>query len=89
MEPEGSSPHSQAPATCPYPKPAQSSPHTLQRKHLAHECFLTGFFFSPGEALLAPRPTPNLEGQDIPFSLGITFDLSGMGDPTSSKLPPA
>ena len=29
MEPEGSSPHSQAPATCPYPKPAQSSPHTL------------------------------------------------------------
>ena len=29
MEPEGSSPHSQAPATCPYPEPAQSSPHTL------------------------------------------------------------
>jgi hypothetical protein len=28
MEPEGSSPHSQAPATCPYPEPAQSSPHT-------------------------------------------------------------
>ena len=29
MEPEGASPHSQAPATCPYPEPAQSSPHTL------------------------------------------------------------
>ena len=29
MEPEGSSQHSQAPATCPYPEPAQSSPHTL------------------------------------------------------------
>jgi hypothetical protein len=28
MEPEGSSPHSQAPATYPYPEPAQSSPHT-------------------------------------------------------------
>jgi hypothetical protein len=28
MEPEGSSPHSQAPATCPYPEPAHSSPHT-------------------------------------------------------------
>ena len=28
MEPEGSSPHSQASATCPYPEPAQSSPHT-------------------------------------------------------------
>jgi hypothetical protein len=28
MEPEGSLPHSQAPANCPYPEPAQSSPHT-------------------------------------------------------------
>ena len=27
METEGSSPHSQVPATCPYPEPAQSSPH--------------------------------------------------------------
>src|SRR5215470_3878867 len=26
MEPEGSSPHLQGPATCPYPQPAQSSP---------------------------------------------------------------
>jgi hypothetical protein len=28
MEPESSLPHSQAPATCPYPEPAQSSPNT-------------------------------------------------------------
>ena len=28
MEPEGSLPHSQASAICPYPGPAQSSPHT-------------------------------------------------------------
>ena len=28
MEPEGSLPHSQASATCPYPVPAESSPHT-------------------------------------------------------------
>jgi hypothetical protein len=28
MEPEGSSPNSQATATCPYPEPVQSSPHT-------------------------------------------------------------
>ena len=28
MEPEGSLPHSQASATCPYPGSAQSSPHT-------------------------------------------------------------
>jgi len=27
MEPEGSLPHSQVPATCPYPQPAQSSPY--------------------------------------------------------------
>ena len=27
MEPEGLLPHSQVPATCPYPKPAQSSPY--------------------------------------------------------------
>jgi hypothetical protein len=26
MEPEGSLPHSQAPATCPYPETARSSP---------------------------------------------------------------
>jgi hypothetical protein len=28
MEPEGSLPHSQAPAICPNPEPGQSSPHT-------------------------------------------------------------
>ena len=28
MEPEGSLPHSQASTSCPYPGPAQSSPHT-------------------------------------------------------------
>ena len=27
MEPNGSSPHSQVPTTCPYPEPAQSSPY--------------------------------------------------------------
>ena len=27
MEPEGSSPYSQVPATCPYPEPTPSSPH--------------------------------------------------------------
>jgi hypothetical protein len=27
MEPEGSSPHLQVPATCPYPEPARSSPY--------------------------------------------------------------
>ena len=32
MEPEGSLPHSQVPATCPYPEPDQSSPHA----HTSH-----------------------------------------------------
>ena len=27
MEPEGSLPHSEVPATCPYPEPARSSPY--------------------------------------------------------------
>ena len=27
MEPKGSLPHSQVPATCPYPEPARSSPY--------------------------------------------------------------
>jgi hypothetical protein len=27
MEPQGSLPHSQVPATCPYPKPARSGPY--------------------------------------------------------------
>ena len=27
MEPEGSLPYSQVPATCPYPEPTLSSPH--------------------------------------------------------------
>ena len=27
MEPESSLPHSQVPATCPYPEPARSSPY--------------------------------------------------------------
>jgi hypothetical protein len=27
QEPEGSSPHSQQPATCPYPEPVESNPH--------------------------------------------------------------
>jgi hypothetical protein len=37
-----------------------------------------------GVRLLVSRPTPNLEDQGIPLRLAPTFDLSGMGDPTSS-----
>ena len=37
-----------------------------------------------GVGLLAPRPTPNLEDQGIPFSLGHHLDPSGMGGSTGS-----
>ena len=33
MEPEGSLPHSQVPATCPYPEPARSSPYPHNSLH--------------------------------------------------------
>jgi hypothetical protein len=41
MEPEGSLPHSQVPATCPYPEPDQSSPcdSTLHmKKYQRYKC---------------------------------------------------
>ena len=58
METEGSLPHSQVPATCPYP--AQAVPEYQSRS----EAFFVNDFYS--EQLLAPRATPKLE--DHPFS---------------------
>ena len=55
MEPEGSSPHSQEPATCPY-KRLRSRPLWMVRNKASLYC----------EQLLAPRPTPKLE--DHPLS---------------------
>src|SRR5215468_10498431 len=68
MEPEGSSPHSQGPATCPYPEPAQSSPcppsHFLKINfniipHL-RQGLPTGRLPSslPTKILYAPLPSP-------------------------------
>jgi len=34
MEPEGSLPHSQVPATCPYPEPDRSSPYPHTKSNL-------------------------------------------------------
>jgi hypothetical protein len=39
------------------------------------------FFYCVG--FLAPRQTPNLEDQGIPFCWVITLDLSGIGGPTN------
>ena len=68
MEPEGSLPHSQASATCPYPGPAQSSSHThipppgsipTSSTHL-HLGLPSGLFPSgfPTKTLYAPSPHP-------------------------------
>jgi len=40
MELEGSLPHSQEPATCPYPEPAQSSPYL--QSHLSPQTEMRG-----------------------------------------------
>jgi hypothetical protein len=56
MEPEGSLPHSQVPATCLYPEPAQSSP--------VCEYFITKIGFH-GEGLWAPSPNPPAGGQAV------------------------
>jgi len=70
MEPVGSLPHSQVPATCPYPEPARSSsyPHILLPEihlHVPLSLLSLHQIISPGPrlslCLLAPRPTPKLE----------------------------
>jgi hypothetical protein len=79
MEPEGSLPHSQVPAACLYPYPAQSSPYlhiplfrclgrtkvSVQVRGFVCEYYVSKIRFK-GEELLAPRPTPKLE--DHPLS---------------------
>jgi hypothetical protein len=70
MEPGSSLPHSQRPATCPYPEPAEFPFRSWCRTKESVPvrgfvgCFVTSYFFY-GE-LLAPRPTPKLE--DHPLS---------------------
>ena len=58
MEPEGSLPYSQVPATCPYPIV------TVQVRGFTCLCFVT-YVFTVSEELLAPRPTPNLEDHPL------------------------
>jgi len=59
MEPEGSLPRSQVPATCPYPEPARSI-HSISPGPRLTLWFFRNICFC-GEELLALRPTPKLE----------------------------
>jgi hypothetical protein len=66
MEPEGSSPYTQEPATCPYPEPDWSSPCPYQRISMIprHRVIFRNVIFY-GEELLGSRPSPKL--QDHPL----------------------
>jgi hypothetical protein len=54
MAPEASLPHSQASATCPYPVPAQSRPHT----HIP----------PPGDQNIQQHEAESLAGQQLTFT---------------------
>ena len=61
MEPEGSFPHSQVPANCPYPEPDQSSPYP-QIPHMPRICITTN------NSLSTHSPCPNFSSvkfQDV------------------------
>ena len=58
-------PHSQVPATCPYPEPAWSTQSISPGPRLT-VWTLSNMILFFGEELLAPRPTPKLE--DHPLS---------------------
>jgi hypothetical protein len=84
MEPEGSLPYSQVPATCLYPEPAQSSPDphillgstkvSVQVRGIVCEHFVTKIRFH-GKGLLAPRQTPKLEAHPLSAVRDCLFNI--------------
>ena len=61
MEPEGSFPHSQMPATCPYPEPAPCSPHPNIPLHEDHlNIILPSMIVLPSGLFLWGFPTKTL-----------------------------
>jgi hypothetical protein len=88
MEPEGSLPYSQVPATFPYPEPARSSPYPKShvsfpflRSHqtfspcLRHQFMFRNIIHFYGENLLAPRPTPKLENHPLSAFRDCLFNI--------------
>jgi hypothetical protein len=57
MEPEGSLPHSQEPATCPYPEPYQSKSYQRISPGPRLCIVFRNMVIFYGEELLAPRPS--------------------------------
>jgi hypothetical protein len=88
MEPEGSLPQLQVPATCPYPEPARSSPYPTSPSHfltIHHQsispgprltiglfCNMIRFY---GEDLLAPRPIPKRENHPLSAVRDCLFNI--------------
>jgi hypothetical protein len=68
MEPEGSLPHSQEPATCPY---LQLYQRISPGPRLCIVFRNMVIFY--GEELLAPRPTPKLEGAFFLYKIFIYY----------------
>ena len=63
MQPEGSLPHSQVPANCPYPEPTRSNPcQKTSPSPCEMFCNIVRFYI---EKFLASRPTPKLEGHPL------------------------
>jgi len=69
MQPQGSSPHSQAPATCPYPEAVQKEQSKL--KGLWKVRTAVNVY---GEVLLALRPTPKMEVHSLSELRGCLYD---------------
>jgi len=87
MEPEGSLPYSQASATCPYPGPTQSSPHTHipPIKCLQSKIYKPGLEYHTATYRYDPRlhnqqyivfnGVPNLHISSLPKSADFIFYL--------------
>ena len=71
MEPEGSLPHSQVPATCPYPEPV---PKDQSSQRLSVWTFRNKIRFY-GEELLASRPIPKLEDHPLSAARDCFFNI--------------
>jgi len=88
MEPEGSLPHSQVPATPPYPETARSHRNISPGMRFTLWLFrnMTRFY---GEELLAPRPTPKLEDHPLSAVCDCLFNIYSQLPSILEAVPPS